>query len=307
MAARPGQSRPAAFHPRGFCAAQRRDEPSAFGISIDRRNPDRVYVGTNCGLAISNDAGATWTFVDPTPNDPATNVWDVVAHHGQIVDICGDDGHFVRSTPAPPGRRAVDCRPALLDRGLSPRARRGVCGRRRRTRGKPTTAAVQLDSARHARFTSPGTHPLRRDEPPHGRRAAAQVRRSISGMAMCGCIAPAAKQPAGGGLRCPMATTGAVLPPTPPAGWDGPFTRSAGGHDDVGDYRFRARGNENACPVLFSSDGGVYFNTMETSPDCHRPILAATQCHAACALAVGAGRRRSTRHARRRPLFRQSG
>ena len=33
-------------------------------------------------------------FVDPTPNDPATNVWDVVAHHGRIVDICGDDGHF---------------------------------------------------------------------------------------------------------------------------------------------------------------------------------------------------------------------
>ena len=29
---------------------------------------------------------------------------------------------------------------------------------------------------------------------------------------------------------------------------------------------------ENACPVLFSSDGGVYFNTKETSPDCHRPF-----------------------------------
>ena len=69
-----------------------------------------------------------------------------------------------------------------------------------------------------------------------------------------------------------MATTGTVLPPTPPAGWDGPFTRSAGGHDDVGAIAFATGVSENACPVLFSSDGGVYFNTRETSPDCHRPF-----------------------------------
>src|SRR5258708_20229292 len=80
--------------PAGFCIQARSEEPSAFAISMDRRNPDRVYAGTNCGLAISNEAGATWAFIDPTPNDPATNVWAVVAHHGRIVDICGDDGHF---------------------------------------------------------------------------------------------------------------------------------------------------------------------------------------------------------------------
>ena len=85
---------PSSVPPQGLCAADRREEPSAFGISIDPRNPERVYVGTNCGLAISSDAGATWSYVDPTPDDPATNVWDVVAHHGQIVDLCGDDGHF---------------------------------------------------------------------------------------------------------------------------------------------------------------------------------------------------------------------
>jgi photosystem II stability/assembly factor-like uncharacterized protein len=50
-------------------------------------------VGTNCGLAISNDAGNTWHYIDPTPADPADNVWSVAVHHGGIIDTCGDDGH----------------------------------------------------------------------------------------------------------------------------------------------------------------------------------------------------------------------
>src|SRR5262249_46281418 len=66
--------------------------------------PENVFIGTDCGLAISTDSGATWMFVDPrTPDDnpgqQATNVWDVVvqaadvqAPHG-IVDICGGRGH----------------------------------------------------------------------------------------------------------------------------------------------------------------------------------------------------------------------
>src|SRR6185503_15778704 len=77
----------------GFCSGDdRREEPSAFGISIDPANPQNIYVGTNCGLAISNNSGATWQFVDPTPGDQADDVWDVVAHGG-IIDIFGDDGH----------------------------------------------------------------------------------------------------------------------------------------------------------------------------------------------------------------------
>ena len=56
-----------------------------------------MFVGTNCGVAISTDSGATWTFVDPTPATPASDVWDVVVHDGGIIDVCGDDGHY-RST-----------------------------------------------------------------------------------------------------------------------------------------------------------------------------------------------------------------
>ena len=77
----------------------RRNEPSAFGISIDPDNPQNVYVGTNCGLAMSRDGGATWTYVDPTPvtslglPDPADNIWDVVVHDDGTIDLVGDDGH----------------------------------------------------------------------------------------------------------------------------------------------------------------------------------------------------------------------
>ena len=78
----------------GLCSAARRTEPSAFGISIDANDPRNVYVGTNCGLAISNDSGLTWRNVDPTPDDPATDIWDVVVHHNGIIDVCGDDGHL---------------------------------------------------------------------------------------------------------------------------------------------------------------------------------------------------------------------
>ena len=46
------------------------DRPSAYGIShmpLSRT----FYVGTDCGLAVSNDDGATWTNVIPDPNAAA--------------------------------------------------------------------------------------------------------------------------------------------------------------------------------------------------------------------------------------------
>jgi photosystem II stability/assembly factor-like uncharacterized protein len=66
----------------GFCVSDtQRREPSAYGISFDPQHPQDVYVGTNCGLAISNDGGNTWHYVDPTPADKANDVWSVVVHH----------------------------------------------------------------------------------------------------------------------------------------------------------------------------------------------------------------------------------
>ena len=115
--------RPASATPEpGFCANEaRRNEPSAFDIAIDPDNPKNVYIGTNCGLAISKNSGVTWKFVDPTPEDKANNVWAVVVHHKGIIDICGDDGHlrsidgggvWIEPTGAPlPGGRCSSCSP----------------------------------------------------------------------------------------------------------------------------------------------------------------------------------------------------
>ena len=80
--------------PANFCLTEtRRTELAAFGIAIDPVNASHVFIGTNCGLAISLNSGATWTFVDPTPGDRADDVGDVVVHDGGIIDLCGDDGH----------------------------------------------------------------------------------------------------------------------------------------------------------------------------------------------------------------------
>lgn len=82
------------------CGASFRAEPSAFGIGIRPDQPSDVFIGTNCGLAISNDTGVTWTHVNPTSQAPVPGnnmVWDVFVQAGGIVDVCGADGHH-RST-----------------------------------------------------------------------------------------------------------------------------------------------------------------------------------------------------------------
>src|SRR5256885_5356240 len=93
----------AANTPAGFsCPAARITEPAAMGIGIQPGASNNVFVGTDCGVAISNDSGVTWRFVDLKPLTPASDIWDIVVQSGGptgqgIVDVCGDDGHF-RST-----------------------------------------------------------------------------------------------------------------------------------------------------------------------------------------------------------------
>ncbi len=250
--------------PANLCANARREEPSAFGISVDSDKPANVFIGTNCGLAISNDFGATWRYVDPTPTDAATNVWDVVVHHGGIVDICGDDGHL----------RSVDGGASWAPGSGLPS---GVCS----IAASPFEKEVLLAAVgANAWESDDGGANWRNLGTPDSRRQGrimfvATNRRGGEALdlwygdvslfrARCGVGGP--------GLRCPMARTGAPASP-PPAGWNGPFTRSAGAHDDAGDLVFDTKAQADACPVLFSSDGGVYFNTKTTSPDCHTPFF----------------------------------
>ncbi|MGE0131476.1 MAG: HYR domain-containing protein [Blastocatellales bacterium] len=253
--------------PVGMCAAARRNEPAAFGIAIDPANAQNVYVGTNCGLAISNDGGTTWNFVDPTPGDLADDIWDVVVHHGGIIDVVGDDGHrrsitggaswtTATGTPLPSGRSSI---------AASPDEQNVIFA----TVGNN----VWESDDGGANWTNLGTPDSRRQ----GRIPFVAVNdRAGNGFDLWygdvrlyrgGCTS----NPMGGGLRCPMATVGNPLPAAPPAGWNGPFTRDVGGHDDVGDIVFDSQAANDACPRIFASDGGVYFNTVAASPACHTP------------------------------------
>jgi len=244
---------PASFN----CNAARRTEPSAFGIAIRSDAAANVFIGTNCGLARSTNSGQTWTFIDPSPNTPANDVWDVVAQPGGVVDICGDDGHF-RST-----NNGNTWTVGGLPFG-------GQCS----LAVSPDEPYVLLATVGTSIFESDnaGTSWTALTNPtPQGRIpfVVTNQRSTVGGqdrfdlwfgdvsLFRTGCVTPAVKRP-GGSPRCPANR------------WVGGFTRTAGAHDDAGDLAFDSRGIADACPVLFSSDGGVYYNT-DTSSDCQEP------------------------------------
>lgn len=250
---------PSVTPPVGFCAnPARRTEPSAFGISIDPDTPQNVYVGTNCGLAVSTDSGATWTYIDPTPSDPADNIWDVVVHNGGIIDLCGDDGH----------QRSTDGGTTWTTGTGLPTRRGGRCS----LAVSPDESYVLFAVFGQRIFESDNggaTWPTEFTNPmPQGRipfvatnqRAGSNFDLWFGDVQLhrATCTTPSRPNP-GGAARCPTNT------------WTGPFTRDADGHDDVGDILFDPTSTTDACPILFSSDGGVYYNTKSGNPDCHSP------------------------------------
>ena len=238
------------YPPSNFCKSfTSRAEFSAFGISINPENSDSVYVGTACGIAITDNGGKTWAFVDPAPQDPADTVWDVLVQKNGIVDACGDDGH-VRSTNG--GRTWV--RTNSLPSG--------VC----------SLAASPYEP--DVLFAVVGTQPYESDDggkswtklsnPNAQGRIPFVTTNKRSGNAFdlwfgdvtlyrIGC---AESTP-----RCPAAATA----------WAGPYTRDVGGHDDTAAIVFADSATADSCPVLFASDGGVYLNTRTQNPDCQEP------------------------------------
>lgn len=236
---------------------ERRDEPSAFGISIDSSNPQNVYIGTNCGLAISNDSGATWQYVDPTPEDLAADVWDVTVHHEGIIDLCGDDGHrrsedggatwttaFSSGIPLPSGKCSITASPE------EPYVLFAVAG----------TSIFESDNA-GGTWNFNLVNPL-----PQGRIPfVATNKRTGSAFDLwfgdvnlfrAGCNTPAS-QSMGGIARCPISS------------W---VDATTGAHLDMGDLVFDTAVLSDRCPRLLSNDGGVFLNTRVTSPECHSPV-----------------------------------
>ncbi len=248
--------------PDNFCrSADRRQEPSAFGIAFDPGNANNVYVGTNCGLAISSDGGSTWRFVDPTPGNGANDVWDVVVHHAGTIDLCGDDGH----------RRSTDggATWSTANAGGTPLPA-GICSIAASPDEKHVLIAVsgtlifETDDGGgtwNTQFANPseqGRIPFVAVNDRAGRNF--DLWFGDTSLHRAGCSTPVAPAP-GGSARCPTSNT-----------WAGEFTRTAGAHDDTGDLLFsKSSQGAAACPLLLSSDGGVYFNTRTTGASCQTP------------------------------------
>jgi photosystem II stability/assembly factor-like uncharacterized protein len=245
--------------PANFCLTEtRRTEPAAFGISVDPSNASRVFIGTNCGLARSTDGGSSWTFVDPTPADRARTVWDVVVHDGGIIDVCGDDGHL-RSTDGGTTWTTATSQPlpgGLCSLAVSPDESYVLFA----------VVGISIYESEDGGQTWPGTYA---NPSPQGRipfvatnqRAGATYDLWFGDVSLhrATCTTPSPAAP-GGAQRCDAS-----------AAWAGGFTRAAGGHDDTADIAFAPGLASDACPVLFASDGGVYRNTLTTSPACHTP------------------------------------
>ncbi|MDH3402126.1 MAG: hypothetical protein OES32_06885 [Acidobacteriota bacterium] len=250
--------------PGGFCSNPLDEtEPSAFGISIDPANSANVFIGTSCGLATSTNSGVTWTYRDPTgPAGSATRIWDVLALGGGVVHVCGDDGSlrsddggvtWVAGTGLPSGRCSLAVSPdesyvllAVVGTTIYETQNGGAVG-------GPTWGQTRTNPTPQGRIPFVATN----------QRSAANAWDLWFGdvsLFRVGCTTPTPPLP-GGPPRCGTGNS-------PP--WAGGFTRAVGGHDDTGAILFDSEAATDACPVLFSSDGGVYYNTDATA-DCHNP------------------------------------
>lgn len=256
-----------AVPPSNFCnTPAARTEPSAFGISIDPEEPQIVYIGTNCGLAVSTDSGNTWSYRATVTGFLAPEVIDVVAHNDGIVDVCGFFGH----------QRSTDYGATWT--GLDGDIPGGVCSIAA-SPDDPDVLFVTVGTNIYESedggdtWTSLGTP----DSARQGRIPFVEVndRTGDAFDIWFGDVhlyrGSCTSNPDPGQTHCPAAYLADDPPDAPPAGWAGPYTRHAGGHDDVGGIVFNTSVAMDRCPTIFSSDGGVYWNTG-LSGDCQVPI-----------------------------------
>jgi len=252
---------PAAYN----CAAISKSEPTAFGVRFRPDASATIVAGTNCGVAISNDSGATWTFVDPTPATIASNVWDVSVQAGGptnqgIIDVCGDDGHF----------RSTNNGASWTGASALPVAARGRCSIAASPDESYVLFIVGLDNNVYESDDAGANWTNLGNSGPQGRIPFVTTnQRANNGMTnvfdiwysdtqlfSASCTTPA--MPAqGGAARCPNVGT-----------WT---NQQNGAHWDAGGLEFDSAVAVDACPVLYTSDGGAHTNTIAGNPGCQTP------------------------------------
>ncbi|MGH9280734.1 MAG: hypothetical protein ACRD12_21920 [Acidimicrobiales bacterium] len=242
--------------PPGWSCANVRAEPSGYGISISGTT---IAVGTNCGLALSTNSGSTWTFVDPTPATPASRIWDVNIQAGGIIDICGDTDDHMRST---------NNGTSFVPGGVLPAGRCSVAA----SPDENDVLFVFASDNNVYESDDAGANWFNMGNPtPQGRIPFVVTNQRANG---------------GGGQNLFDLWAGDVqlfrAACTTPMNTDDTTTRRCpasgawtnaqnGAHFDGGDLLFDSEVAVDACPRLYSSDGGVHRNTLAASPGCHNP------------------------------------
>jgi hypothetical protein len=260
----------------GFtCAAVSRMEPIAWGISINPNSPDSVYIGFDCGLAVSRDRGRTWRFVDPEqfmnpdPTRPAAAIVDVIAHSdeqgNEVVDVCGNAGHFRSEDGGRTWRAGAGLAMGVCSIAVSPDESYvliAVVGTTIYQSVNGGNIWVQnINNPRpQGRIPFVATNQrclVRLPCPAHLTRFDLWFGDVFLHRFTCTTPPPPLRRP-GGPPRCPANPDGVDV--------------GRGAHVDVGDLAFNTTARINACPLIFSTDGGVYRNTLTRNPNCHNPI-----------------------------------
>ncbi len=260
-----------------FCDQLRLDQPSGFGISIRPGSAKEILVGTNCGLARSVDFGVTWEFINPSSaGGPALSVWAVAALRGGRTYACGESG-VMRSPdgrtgwvtlPDPSGTTTPYRYCSIAADSDFPDAVFVVFSR--------TTFFDPIFDIRNstyfASFDGGNTwvampHP---DDPdPQKRVPMVTTNRRSYGLDVW----------VGAGNLWRIPCTPIICPVTVRSLWRGTFSDGQGdrqkAHGDTGNVLFAPARSMDACPLFYSSDGGVYFNKNHNSrvTDCHDPVF----------------------------------
>ena len=305
MGARRGQSRPPALHPRASVC------PHAATSRLRSASASTDATPIACMWEPIAASRSATTPVPPGPSStrrrmiqrPTCGMWSRTTGRSSI--SAATTGTFARSMPGQRGRLAVDCRPAFARSRLLPTSATWCLRPSAQTPGRPTTAAAAgFGSARPIRVARGGSPSSTRIR---ARWRARRSRRSISGTAMSGCIAPAvaATRPAGGSVALWQLPVRCCLRRRRPDGM-------APSHEaPVVMMMWRLlclRPGLATTPALsFSRRMVVFISTPRRRARIATAHFGSNRMSRRMRLAVGAGRFQSARRARRRPLFRQPG
>ena len=253
------------------CAvASRQAEPSAWQIAISPDHPNMVFVGTNCGLARTFNSGGNWDYVDPSPGDNAEQIYAVIAQKDSVVDVIGDNGHF-RSTNGGRTWSAAPAGGAILPGGApgpasslaaSPSENYVLFATNGGGGGNifesddggqtwPTSLTVPTNTIRAGVNNAQGRVPFVKT---NQRLTSTQYDLWYGDVNLFSETCTTPPNPAQGGTARAPANSWTL--------------QQQGSHWDVGDVLFNPGAQADACPLLFSNDGGIYRNPNPNSPGC---------------------------------------